>query len=137
LTSFIIIEIGEKVNLLSSRIDDKFDLLSSQIDDKFDLLSTRIDTILENFKPNNNTNSNITNLISEDIKKLLKDSMRRNLFIYEKYPNDLKIEKFCKELLVKTFPENQNYKDKLLWDNVWFQLRTFVSDLLLIYINCE
>lgn len=76
-------------------------------------------------------------MISEDIKKLLKDSIRRNLFVYEKYPNDLKIEKYCKDLLTKTFPDDKNYKDKQLWDNVWFKLRPFVSSLLFVYINCK
>jgi hypothetical protein len=116
LTSFIIIELGNKVDLLSSNLD----------------------TFLEKFKlasDANNYNSNT--MISEDIKKLLKDSIRRNLFIYEKYPGDFKVEKYCKELLTKTFPENQNYKEKQLWDNVWCKLRPFVSNLLFIYIHVD
>ena len=116
MTSFIIIEIGNKVDLLSSNLD----------------------TFLENFKLANYTNNNNSSVtISEDMKKILKDSIRRNLFVYEKYPGDFKVEKYCKELFTKTFPENQNYKEKQLWDNVWCKLRPFVSNLLFIYIHVD
>ena len=116
MTSFIIIDIGNKVDLLSSNLD----------------------TFLENFKLANYTNNNNSSVtISEDMKKILKDSIRRNLFVYEKYPGDFKVEKYCKELFTKTFPENQNYKEKQLWDNVWCKLRPFVSNLLFIYIHVD
>src|SRR5947208_741077 len=69
------------------------------------------------------TNNDNTDLVTEDLKKSLKDSIRRNLFIHDKYPTDLKIEKYCKESLSKTYPQNQNYINRQLWDGVWFKLR--------------
>ena len=99
---------------------------------KVDSLSNRFDVFLENFKQFSeqvdNTNNSNTILINEDIKKLIKDSIRRNLFVNQKYPSDLTIEKYCKDLLTKTYPQNQNCRDKRLWDNIWFSLRPSVSN---------
>nr|CAG8602923.1 15111_t:CDS:2 [Entrophospora candida] len=101
-----------------------------EIGNKVDLLSSKLDTFSEKFKLADYTNNNNSSvMISEDMKKLLKDSIRRNLFVYEKYPGDFKVEKYCKELFNKTFPENQNYKEKQLWDNVWCKLRPSALDI--------
>jgi len=74
----------------------------------------------------NNTNNDNADLVNENLKKSLKDSIRRNLFIYDKYPSDLKIEKYCRETLNKAHPQNQHYIDRQLWDNIWFKLRQSV-----------
>jgi len=107
-------------------IINKFIIIAT--DNKVECLSNQFGEFLESFKSlseqlTNRTNNDNTDLVTEDLKKSLKDSIRRNLFIHDKYPTDLKIEKYCKESLSKTYPQNQNYIDRHLWDGVWFKLR--------------
>jgi len=107
-------------------IINKFIIIAT--DNKVECLSNQFGEFLESFKSlseqlTNRTNNDNTDLVTEDLKKSLKDSIRRNLFIHDKYPTDLKIEKYCKESLSKTYPQNQNYIDRQLWDGVWFKLR--------------
>ncbi|RHZ79983.1 hypothetical protein Glove_139g162 [Diversispora epigaea] len=68
----------------------------------------------------------IENPISEDLKKIICDQIRHNLFVKDKYPNNIKTEKFCRDILIKAFSSNSTYSDRTKWDILWCNLRSHV-----------
>ncbi|CAJ0766396.1 7738_t:CDS:2 [Entrophospora sp. SA101] len=57
------------------------------------------------------------------MRKIIKETFRRDLFIRKKYPADVDIENFVHRVLVNCFPEVRMYKDKDNWEQVWYKLR--------------
>lgn len=45
------------------------------------------------------------------------------MFVKEKYPQDVVIEKFTRQILMKNFPSDERYSEGEKWDIVWFTLR--------------
>ncbi|CAG8437658.1 7153_t:CDS:2 [Diversispora eburnea] len=62
--------------------------------------------------------------------KIIRDNIRRNLFIQDKYPNDIKTEKFCRDILMKLYPSNSTYSDRTKWDTFWCNFRTHALDMI-------
>ncbi|CAJ0745667.1 11321_t:CDS:2, partial [Entrophospora sp. SA101] len=60
---------------------------------------------------------------TENIKRIIKDAYRRDLFVKEKYPQDVVIEKFTRQTLMNNFPDDERYSEREKWDVVWFTLR--------------
>ena len=84
---------------------------------------------INNKENNNNFEFNVT----EDIKKKIKDSYRREFFIFNKYAQDIDIEKFVRQMLINSFPNDTKYSERNKWENVWNKLRATVSILSFLY----
>ncbi|CAJ0911829.1 3314_t:CDS:2 [Entrophospora sp. SA101] len=96
---------------------------NNNLSNKIENMSIVMNNLLEEMKSINRNNSSNEYQVTENIKRIIKDAYRRDLFVKEKYPQDVVIEKFTRQTLMNNFPDDERYSEREKWDVVWFTLR--------------
>ena len=123
-----------------NKLEKKYDELNNnynELNNKIYGISTVLNSVLVEVKKisndNNGNNDNFEYKVTEDNKKIIKDSYRRDFFILNKYAQDIDIEKFVRKTLINNFPNDRQYSERNKWEIIWFKLRAPVSILLFLY----